>query len=290
LISEAIIKKAVSKIFELAQKELPADVVEALRQAGASEASENPRGIVDTIIENARIAADRDTLICQDTGVASYFIKIGQHAKIEGDLKQAIYDATKEVTASVPLIPHSVNPITRCNSGTGTGPGIPIMHFDYISGADYLEITAMPVGAGSENVSQLKMFTSSNPFSEIKAYIVKVVAESGSRSCPPLVVGVGLGGQFENAAKLAKMAAYRPLNNRHPEAEIAALEEELKIAINRLGIGPMGLGGQSTALAVNVEYSNTHTPNMPVAVKILCWAARRATARISADGAVTYSQ
>jgi len=288
LINESVIKEAVGKIFEMSEKSLPPDIIEALRQSAKDETSESARETLETIIKNAEVAEEQNLLVCQDTCVASYLIKIGQYAKIEGNLKKAIYDATKEVTASVPLIPHCVHPITRENTGTGTGLGIPIMHFDYLPGEDYVEITAMPVGAGSENVSQLRMFNTSNSFSEVKEYIIRVVAEAGARPCPPIIVGVGIGGQFENVGKLAKMAAYRKLNQKHPEQEITDLENELKDAINSLGIGPMGLGGKTTALAVNVEYSNTHTPNLPVAVKILCWAARRVTVRISADGDATY--
>ena len=284
-----MIKEAVSKIFEMSEKSLPPDIIDALKRAADDEPSANAEETLRTIIENVQVAENKNLLVCQDTCVASYLIKIGQHARIDGDLKKAICDATEEVTAAVPLIPHCVHPITRENTGSGTGPGIPIMHFDYLPGEDYIEITAMPVGAGSENVSQLKMFNTSNAFSEVKEYIVRVVAEAGPRPCPPIIVGVGIGGQFENVGKLAKMAAYRKLNQKHPEQEITDLENELKDAINSLGIGPMGLGGKTTALAVNVEYSNTHTPNLPVAVKILCWAARRVTVRISADGEAAYS-
>ena len=287
-ITTSLVAEAAAHILTKAETEMPRDVIEALAEAAAKDSSPTARQILNTIIKNAKIAHEKGTVICQDTCIASYSVKVGTKSVIEGDIKEGLRLGTEKATYDIPLIPHSVHPITRKNSGTGTGPRVPLIHFDLIPGADYVEITVLPVGAGSEGVSAMKMFSAYDPFSEIKKFIVDTVSSAGAKPCPPIIVGVGLGTQFEMVGKVAKEAALRPLNARHPEPDIAALEDELLMAVNKLGIGPMGMGGDTTALKVNVEYGNVHTPNMPVAVKIQCWAARRASVRLYSDGTAEY--
>ncbi len=287
-ITEELVAKATKQILTNAETIMPQDVIDALNRAADNETNATSKQILQTIINNAKIAQEKGVPICQDTCIASYFVKVGTKAQIEGDIRKAIKLGTEQATKDIPLIPHCNHPITRKNSGTGTGPRVPLLSYDIIPDVDYIDILVLPAGAGSEGVSAFKMFGASTPFSEIKKYIIGVVAEAGTKPCPPMIVGVGLGTQFEMVNKVAKEASMRNLNKRHPEPDIAALEEELLEEINSLGIGPMGLGGKTTALAVNVEYGYVHTPNMPVAVKIQCWAARRASVRIHSDGTLEY--
>ncbi|MDN5348210.1 MAG: fumarate hydratase subunit alpha [Clostridia bacterium] len=287
-ITETMVAEAAARILTVAETKLPQDIIEALTEAAAKDSSPTARQILSTIVRNAEIAREKGVVICQDTCIASYNVKVGTRAVIEGDIKEGLRLGTEKATRDIPLIPHSVHPITRKNTGTGTGPRIPLIHFDLIPGADYVDITVLPVGAGSEGVSAMKMFAAYDPFNEIKKFIIDTVVSAGGKPCPPIIVGVGLGTHLEMVGKLAKEAAMRPLNTRHPEPDIAALEDELLAAINKLGIGPMGMGGDTTALKVNIEYGNVHTPNMPVAVKIQCWAARRASVRLYNDGTAEY--
>ena len=287
-ISEKVIAEAAKQLYCASLVELPGDIHRRLCEMEAAETSELARLQLRKIMENADIAQREQNVICQDTGIASYHIVIGGHAKIDGDIVRAVHNGTAAGTRELPAIPHSVHPITKANSGNGTGPGTPIIHWDVLPDAEYLEITAQPVGGGGDLCSAVKMFTGSAPMQEVKKFIVDTVAEAGSKPCPPMIIGVGLGGMFESVNQLAKRAVMRPLDQRHPDPMIQELEEELLGYVNALGIGPMGLGGNTTCLAVNIEYSNTGTYILPVAVKIGCWLIHRKTARLFNDGTVQY--
>jgi fumarate hydratase subunit alpha len=255
-----LIKKAVT--------DLPAEVEEALRSAYKLEDSEIAKLQLENILENVKLARESGRPMCQDTGLPLFFVELGTSKK--EDVEKAILEGVREATASVSLRPNVVDPLTRENTGDNTGKGIPQIHWSK-SKDERTYITYLPKGAGSENASALKML---KPADDVKEFVLDTVKEAGGKPCPPIIVGVGIGGAMDTSAKLAKMALLRPLDSKNPTEEYAKLERELLEEINRLGIGPMGLGGKTTALAVNIEYAACHTASLPVAVNIQCWAHR----------------
>lgn len=288
----AITKSMVAEVGERLYREslidLPNDVLARMKEMRDLEQWELARFQLDKLLLNADIAKNKRGVICQDTGISSYKVKIGAHAEINCDILKALSAGTAYASKNLPTIPHSVHPITKENSGDGTGPKTPIIHWDFLPDADYVEITARPIGGGGDLCSAIKMFTGSAPFADVKKFIIDTVVEAGCKPCPPMVIGIGLGGMFETVNQLAKEAYSRPLDQRHPEKQIADLEVELLALINELGIGPMGLGGNTTCLSVNIEYGNTGTYILPAAVKIGCWDVHRKTAKLYNDGTIVY--
>ena len=289
-ITESTIAQVSEQLYTSSLIEMPRDISERLAQMRDLETDDLARFQLDRIIENARIAKESRNVICQDTCVASYHVKFGTRAQVEGDIAKALALGTAQGTQNLPTIPHSVHPLTKANSGDNTGHGTPIIHWDILPEADYVEITAQPVGGGGDLCSAVRMFTGSAPIKEVKKFVIDTVAEAGSKPCPPMIIGIGMGGMFESVNQLAKKAVMRPLDQRHPEPMIAELEAELLGLVNQLGIGPMGMGGRTTSLAVNIEYGNTGTYILPVAIKIGCWLIHRKTVRLYNDGTVTYLQ
>jgi len=264
---------------------LPADVMKALGEALARETSEVSRSQLLVIMDNVRKAAERTVPMCQDTGVPVFFVKGRYDHRIEGAIEAAVARATEEI----PLRPNSVDPVTRVNSGDNLGPGMPPVHFEP-QDTDHLDIAVLPKGAGSENWSALKMLNPSEGLEGVRRFVLECVVKAGSRPCPPIVVGVGLGGTADVAVGLSKKALLRPLGLLNPDPVLADMESVLLEQINSLGLGPMGLGGSTTALGVLMEKVNCHTASLPVAVSLNCWADRRAFARIFPDGRVVFSQ
>ncbi|MCX8172747.1 MAG: fumarate hydratase [Archaeoglobaceae archaeon] len=258
--------KAVYELIVKAQTELPKDVENALRKAYEQEECEIAKKNLEVILWNLEIAKKSKLPICQDTGIPFFFVEIGRELKIDFDIKKAITEAVKKSTPVI-LRPNVVHPLTRKNSGDNTGLGVPVVNIDLVDG-DRLRIVYMPKGAGSENMSKLKMFLPMET-EKIKRFVVETVANAMGLPCPPLVIGVGIGGSFDVAARLSKKALLRSIDSMN-EFEIEILE-----AVNSLGIGPMGLGGKTTALAVFSEINYCHTASLPVAVNIQCWANRR---------------
>jgi len=248
------------------------DVIEAIKSSREKEESEVGREILGLLLENAEVAKKEMIPICQDTGVAVIFVDIGNEVKIvNGDLRDAINDGVRRGYTEGYLRKSMVrNPLDRVNTGDNTPA---IIHFNIVKG-DKLKITILPKGGGSENMSQLKMLTPSEGIEGVKKFVIETVQKAGSNPCPPIVVGVGIGGNFEYAPLLAKRALLRPVGEHNPDPAIAKLEEELLEAINRTGIGPQGLGGRVTALAVNIEVHPCHITALPVAVNIECHAHR----------------
>ncbi|HDD72281.1 MAG TPA: fumarate hydratase, partial [Candidatus Bathyarchaeota archaeon] len=191
--------------------------------------------------------------------------------------------AVSRATLEVPLRPNAVDPISRENTGDNTGRLVPWLDLELVEG-DSLELTVVPKGFGSEMMARLRCVPAAEGFEAVKRFIISSVLEAGGKPCPPIVLGVGMGGVAETAMRLAKRAIARPVGERHPEERISELEEELLEAINETGIGAMGLGGRTTALDVHVEYAHTHTVGTPVALVFQCWCARRASAIIEPDG------
>jgi len=285
MIPDTLIKETVIELLRKASTKLPADVEEALKKAFDAEEKDVARMQLSAIIENIRLAEQMSTPMCQDTGVPIFYVDMGK-VKTE-TIEKAIRDGVTEATKVVPLRPNAVHPISRKNPGDNVGRDMPYVNFS-MSDHDYLEISVLPKGAGSENMSALKMLTPSEGLKGIKSFILDTIVKAGGKPCPPIIVGIGIGGSSDIAAKLAKRALLRPITERHADKEIAQLETELLEALNMTGIGPMGLGGKTTALGVNVEYAYCHTASLPVAVNIQCWAGRRATARIYENGRVEF--
>lgn len=261
------VMNAVMEIIVKAQTELPSDVVSALKKAYESEESEIAKRNLEVILENIEIAKKSKLPICQDTGIPFFFVEIGRELSLDFDIKKAIANAVRKLTPTI-LRPNAVHPLTRKNSGDNTGIGVPVVNLDIVEG-DRLRIAYMPKGAGSENMSQLRMFLPMEA-DKIKKFVLETVARAMGMPCPPIIIGLGVGGSFDVSAKLAKKALLRSLDSMN-EFELEILE-----AVNSLGIGPMGLGGKTTALAVLSELNHCHTASLPVAVNIQCWANRRA--------------
>ena len=250
---------------------LPEDVKQRIEACHAAEPWAQAKEILERIMENYQIAEKGDRPICQDTGLACVFVKIGQEVHVDGDLAAAIHEGVRQGYTDGYLRKSVVrDPLDRVNTGDNTPA---MIYYDIVPG-DKLEITVAPKGAGSENMSQIKMLKPSDGIQGVKDFVLWAVENAGPNPCPPIVVGVGVGGTFDKAAFLAKKALTRDLNDHNPDPFWAELENELLEKINALGIGPQGLGGKTTALSVNIEKMPTHIAALPVAVNINCHVAR----------------
>lgn len=286
-VSKVLLKAAIKEVWIRSLTEIPPDILSGLRAARDRESNPRGREYLDILIKNAIMAGENHTVICQDTGVPTFFIKTSLGFPYDGDLREVFDEALRELTlGEFPMRPMVVHPVTRADRCDNTAANVPLLHVELEHGTDYMEIKAMPKGAGTGIWGTLHFFAPSVGVAGIKKFVVDSVLRAGSNPCPPLIVGVGLGGPLEEVARLATVASARPIDQRHPEPEIAALEQELCDALNMSQIGPMGMGGDTTALAVNIEYSGTHKPWLPVAVNINCWPGRKATCRVYRDGHV----
>ncbi|MEM3073501.1 MAG: fumarate hydratase [Nitrososphaerales archaeon] len=286
MISKLVVKSTVKELLRIASVELPNDVKMALRAAYEREVDAVPKMQLKAILDNIDLAEKTGIPMCQDTGIHVVYVKWGD-VDVK-DLEEAVREGVAEATSSIPLRPNAVHPLTRKNPGTNVGLHMPYIHIDKTK-EKFLEITVMPKGFGAENMSALAMLTPAHGLKGVKEFILQTVVKAGGNPCPPGILGIGIGGTADVAMKLAKEALLRPLGSRNPDPEVAKLEEELLEALNGLGIGPMGLGGKTTLLGVNIEVAYTHTAGLPVAVNYQCWAARRASARIYPDGRVEYT-
>ncbi|MBQ1215232.1 MAG: fumarate hydratase [Firmicutes bacterium] len=254
---------------------LPKDVQEAITTCKACEPFPIAQTILGKIEDNFNIADQDNVPICQDTGLACVFLEIGQDVHIEGDLKAAVNEGVRRGYVEGYLRKSCVkDPFDRVNTGDNTPA---VLYVDVVPG-DEVHITVAPKGFGSENMSQIKMLKPSDGLQGVKDFIVKVVEEAGPNPCPPIVVGVGVGGTFDKAAYLAKKALMRPVDERNANPFYADLEKEMLEKVNALGIGPQGFGGQTTALAVNIEALPTHIAGLPCAVNINCHVTRHKSA------------
>ena len=253
---------------------LPKDVKERISACRQAEPWPQAQEILDRIIENFEIADEGFRPVCQDTGVACVFLTIGQDVHFVGDIAEAVNEGVRQGYAEGYLRKSVVgDPLNRVNTGDNT----PAMLYYEIVPGDKVEVTVAPKGFGSENMSQIKMLRPSDGLQGVKDFVRKVVEEAGPNPCPPIVVGVGVGGTFDKAAYLAKKALMRPVDERNADPFYAKLEEDLLEEINALGIGPQGFGGKTTALAVNIEKYPTHIAGLPVAVNINCHVTRHKT-------------
>lgn len=273
-IDAAQITEVIKKLCIEANCHLPQDMKNCIQQSYDAECWPQAREILERIIENYKIADDKAQPICQDTGMACVFIKLGQQVHINGNLTDAIHEGVRRGYAEGYLRKSVVrDPLDRVNTGDNTPA---MIYYDIVPG-DKVEITVAPKGFGSENMSQIKMLKPSDGLQGVKDFVVKVVEDAGPNPCPPIVVGVGVGGTFDKAAYMAKKALMRSADERNPEPFWAELEAELLDKINALGIGPQGFGGRTTALCVNIEKCPTHIAGLPVAVNINCHVTRHKT-------------
>lgn len=284
-IDKETLKAAVKAVWIRSLTQIQPDILEGLEKAREAERNERAKKYLEIIIENARIAAKNGTVICQDTGVPTFYIRTSLGFPYEDSLRDAFEEAMREMTLKeFPMRSMVVNPLTREERGDNTGDNVPILHIELEPGLDYMEILAAPKGAGSGMWSSMAILPPSAGAKGIKKYVVDSVLHAGSNPCPPIIVGVGVGGTAAEVTHQATLASIRPINKRNPNSAFAKLEEELKDALNLSQIGVMGMGGDTTVLAVNMEYSGAHNPWLPVAVNINCWPGRRAVCRLYADG------
>ena len=265
------ISQAVARLCMSANRNLPEDVRACITRSREQEPWEPARGILDRIVENYEIAEEEQLPICQDTGVACVFLDVGQEVHIKGDLEQAVHEGVRRGYLEAGLRCSVVaDPLRRVNTKDNT----PAIVYTRLVPGDRLKITVAPKGAGSENMSRIAMLRPSDGAQGVKDFVVKTVEEAGPNPCPPIVVGVGIGGCFDRSAELAKRALLRPAGEPNPDPFYAAMERELLDRINALGIGPQGLGGRTTALAVHIEVAAVHMASLPVAVNINCHVTR----------------
>jgi len=261
---------ATEKALLEAEIRLPTDVLAALRRAAAAERNEVARQEFALILENIALAGERQVPICQDTGVPVVYLTLPPDVPFTPDLFAGIREGVRRATTAIPLRPNVVDPITRENTGDNTGAGMPAVHVVF---GDRLTVTVLPKGAGSENASRIGMLLPSQA-ADIPRFVAETMLIAGGKPCPPVFLGVGIGGTFDGAAALAKEALLLPVDTMDD------YEQEICDAVNALGIGPMGLGGETTALAVKVKRRDCHTASLPVAVNVQCWACRRATVEV----------
>ena len=279
------VEEAAKALYIRALKILPPDIKSGIDALARSETDATARTILGTMIRNIGVAEERDNLLCQDTGIPIYNVTIGRGVGVDGyALKQAIRTGCERATREYPLRSSVVHPVTRTNEHSSCGRGIPVINIDFSDAEGSLAIEMIPKGSGSENSSWLKMAIPAEGVDAIKTFVVDCVLESGGKSCPPTIVGVGVGGTADLCVHLAKVAATRPLGSHCDDPEGAALEQALSAAVNQLGVGPQGLGGDATAFAVHVETAATHITMNPVAVNMQCHSARRARATFTAGG------
>ena len=273
-LSAQLITDTVKRLCVEANCHLPQDMKKCISSSLELEDWPGAREILERIVENYEIADNENLPICQDTGVACVFLKIGQEVHIDGDIREAVNEGVRQGYREGYLRKSVVrDPLDRVNTGDNTPAFI---YYDLVPG-DKVEITLAPKGFGSENMSRIKMLRPSDGVQGVVDFVVQAVAEAGPNPCPPIVVGVGIGGTFDKAALMAKQALLRPVDVSHPDPFYEALERELLEKINALGIGPQGLGGRTTALAVNIETMPTHIAGLPVAVNINCHVTRHQT-------------
>jgi len=289
-LDEAVLEAA-AHLYVWALKDIPQDLRDALTAARERETSVTGIRVLETIQRNVEIADEQDNLVCQDTGIAVYYCRVGEHFPLHpARIQAALKAGTERATVEHSLRSNTVHTLTRENTGANVGYRVPILHWDFVPDWDGLDVKCVPKGSGSENMTFLKMLVPADGVAGIKRFVLDSIVGAGGKPCPPGIVGIGLGGSADYAMHLAKEAIARPVGSRNPDPLVAQLEDELYELLNETGIGPMGLGGDVTVLQCHIEHADTHMTLNPVAVNYQCWAARRATAHIAADGTIDYDR
>jgi fumarate hydratase subunit alpha/L(+)-tartrate dehydratase alpha subunit len=282
-----VVENAAKELYIRALKSLPPDIKTGFTKLSATERNTTAQGILSTMIKNISVAEQTDNLLCQDTGIPIYNVWIGRDVQVDGVLlRAAIRKGCERATREYPLRSSVVHPITRKNEHTSCGLNVPVIHFDFTDIPGLLRIEMIPKGSGSENNSYLRMAIPAEGLAAVKTFVIDSVLASGGKTCPPTIVGVGIGGTSDLCIALAKKAATRPLGTACSDPEGASLERDLSQAVNQLGVGPQGLGGDSTSFAVHIEMAATHITMNPVAVNMQCHSARRARADITSAGTI----
>ncbi len=277
MITEKLIEDTIFQLYKKAAIEVRDDVKNALENALEQEDNDLGKLNINNILKNVELASKNQIPMCQDTGLPIIFVKLG-NVKCE-NLVKAIQNGVKKATKDVPLRPNVVDPLTRENTGTNIGDGIPQINIDLID-EPYVEFTVLPKGFGSENNNKLKMALPAEGIEGIKNFVIESALAAGGKPCPPMIVGVGVGGTSDMAMKLGKKALLNNIGEHNPNEEIAKIESEILSEINKKGKGPMGMGGRTTALDVKILTASTHTAGLPIGVVIQCWAHRHATTRL----------
>ena len=271
------IRDTVAELCIRANRQLPDDIVKAIKAAGQEESWPTAKYTLEILQENMALAKERELPVCQDTGMACVFLELGQDVHVEGDLNEAIHEGVRRGYGEGYLRKSIVeDPLRRINTEDNTPAAITV----HIVPGEVLKITVAPKGFGSENMSRLAMLKPADGGEGVKSFVYETVKIAGPNPCPPIVLGIGIGGSFDKVAALAKQALLRPLDQPNPDPYYAALEKELLEGINELGIGPQGFGGKTTALGVSIETMATHVAGLPVAVNVSCHVTRRASAEL----------
>jgi fumarate hydratase subunit alpha len=264
---------------------VPRDVVAALEASLERETGELARMHLRAILDNVRLAGDEGLPVCEDTGIQTIFVDVGRKFAFLDELIPAIRVAVESATLHGPLRPNTVNPFTGKNHGNNLGPGAPAMNVSFVEG-DAATIHILPKGGGSEQLSALWMLPPADGIESAKREILAHIQKAGGRPCPPVIVGIGIGGGADTCLRLAKRSLLRQLGTHNEDPDAARMETELLDKINRLGVGPMGMGGGTTALAVHVEFAPRHPATFPVGLVMQCWCHRHVTIHIDRSGKV----
>jgi fumarate hydratase subunit alpha/L(+)-tartrate dehydratase alpha subunit len=279
------VEEAAKDLYVRALKLLPPDIKDGFKRLDTAETDATGKSVLGTMIRNIAVAEANDNLLCQDTGIPIYNVVIGSNVAVDGyALKQAIARGCARATKEHPLRSSVVHPVTRVNEHTSCGRSIPVINIDFSPQPETLSIEMIPKGSGSENNSFLKMAIPADGIDAVKTFVIDCVLDAGGKTCPPTIVGVGVGGTADLCVHLSKVAATRALGSVCEDPEGAKLERELSAVVNDLGVGAQGLGGDSTAFAVHVETAATHITMNPVAVNMQCHSARRARATFTPAG------
>ncbi|MDI6642809.1 MAG: fumarate hydratase [Candidatus Hodarchaeaceae archaeon] len=279
MLKKADFRDVVVEMLRRAETNLPDDVLRVLRRSGKRERSPIAKLHFELMMKNLELAKKFWAPICQDTGTFTFFVQFGRGLKLNFDLEKTIGEAVALATREVPLRPSVVDPITRKPAKPNTGRGQPAVHIELVGGKR-LQVDLLVKGAGTENWGRLFMLRPVEGPRAIERAVLLTLTEAWGRPCPPTVVGVGVGGSMETAPLLAKRALLRPLDRQNPDPTLAKLERQIERAANRTGIGPMGLGGETTVLRVLIERAVCHAASLPVAIALQCWPARRAKAKL----------
>lgn len=283
-ITDEMIRSATADLYSWSLRKVPDDAKAALARAMETETNETARKTLELQLRSAELAERKDRFVCSDSGVPVYFVKIGTRAPLDCDIKASIREGYEHLVDTIdpPLLKHVTNPLTLERGYHGKD--MPIVSYDLESGADYVEMTCSPKALGSGRWAALELFTFPT-LEQIETYILDVAIRAGSQHCPPVMMGVGIGGTFDHCASMAKKQTLRPIGTPNPDPTLAAMEARLFRAVNALGFGPMGTGGDTTVLAVHVDFSSGHGFT-PVAVCFNCWINRRTRARLWGDGRI----
>ena len=285
-ITDDMVRQAAIDLFDRSLRKVPDDARAAIAKAMEVESNATARDTLKLQLKSAELAQKRDRFVCSDSGVPVYFVKIGARARMDCDLKRAIHEGWEELVETIdpPMLKHVTNPLTRERGYHGKD--MPIVSYDMESDVDWIEITCSPKALGSGRWAAMELFTFPT-LEQIETYILDVAIKAGSQHCPPVTMGIGIGGTFDHCAAMAKKQTLRPIGTTNDEPVLAAMEERLYEAVNALGFGPMGTGGDTTVLAVHIDYASGHGFT-PVAVCFNCWINRRTKLRLHSDGGVEW--